>query len=426
LKFLATSSSSPPKKGATPKPGTEKPARAGSSFRSILPGVRREGTEWIGTGPSVRARARFAVAAAFLVAVPAFLVGVFRTAGVEQRARVYSQVNDFAQAGKDASFATERARAELWRFSVQPETENERRLQASLDDVSRSLLRLKERPETLDAISPFAALARTTGRIRDAVDEAAKGEFESGKKRGGRILDLEALERARLGFATLGRDLESLGREANALALENRTATEETLAQVGRDQLVIFLVLLFATPIFLIFIPGWIIGPVIRLKGIGQRIETEKLRDMTIRGQDEVAQVALALKKALTRLKDNEGVLRGKIFEIRNVLRTVIAPLRDPVLIVDRMGKINYANDEAANLLGAKVHNLEGTPVEEALFSPGLMAAIEQARDGDVEEEGVDVTLESGDGRVNQVKALLGVVRDRRGGVSRISVVLHR
>jgi PAS domain S-box-containing protein len=415
--------STAPKKGTSEIP---QPKGGSSTLRSILPGVGREGTEWIGTGPSVRARARFAVAAAFLVAVPAFLVGVFRTAGVAEQARNYSQVNSFAEAGRAAALAAERARAELWRFSSQPETENERRLQAALDDVSRRLLQLKDRPEALKAVSPFSQLAGTTGRIRDAVDQAAVGKAATSKKRGGRVLDIEALERARLGFATLNRDLTTLDVEARKLAGEHQGLAEHALSQVGRDQLVIFLLLLIAAPLFLLLVPGWIIAPVIRLKGIGQRIEAEKLRDMTIRGQDEVAQVAVALKNALTRLKDNEGVLRGKIFEIRNVLRTVIVPLRDPVLIVDRTGKINYANDEAAHLLGAKVHNLEGTPVDEALFSHRLMEAIDRARDGDVDEEGVEVTIESGDGRVNQAVARLGVVRDRGGGVSRISVVLHR
>jgi hypothetical protein len=42
---------------------------------------------------------------------------------------------------------------------------------------------------------------------------------------------------------------------------------------VARDQLILFLVLLFAIPVFVGFVPGWLVTQLLRLKRIEQQIE---------------------------------------------------------------------------------------------------------------------------------------------------------
>ena len=115
----------------------------------------------------------------------------------------------------------------------------------------------------------------------------------------------------------------------------------------------------------------------------------------------------------------------AKIFEIRNVLRSVLGRTSEAIFILDPAGKISYTNDPAARLLGKETHHVEGADLEDVLFSPGLMKAVEKARHGDFEEGGIDVTIENDEGQVLPLHVFLGSVRDRQGDVSRIVLVVQ-
>ena len=103
----------------------------------------------------------------------------------------------------------------------------------------------------------------------------------------------------------------------------------------------------------------------------------------------------------------------------------MIGRTSEPVLILDPGAKVSYANLPSAKLLGKEPHHIEGKALEDVLFSPALMEAVEKARHGDIEETGVDVTLESADGQVHTVHVLLGAVHDRGGEVSRVVLVVQ-
>ena len=63
-----------------------------SAARTALATPRQvELIQWIGTGPSIRARARFALVAAFLVAAPTLFIGVIQTDGVSRYAKTLDE-----------------------------------------------------------------------------------------------------------------------------------------------------------------------------------------------------------------------------------------------------------------------------------------------------------------------------------------------
>src|SRR5690606_21549620 len=165
---------------------------------------------------------------------------------------------------------------------------------------------------------------------------------------------------------------------------------EVSVSLVGRDQIVLFLLLLFATPLFLGVAPGWMIALLVRLRGVAQRIEKGRIRDVVATGSDEVGDVTRSLRSALKRLDEQDHKQRSKLFELRRVLRATMAPVAEPIIIIGRAGKVDYANPAAATFLGREPHHIENTPFEELLHSPELTEAIKRARDGDIEAEGLD------------------------------------
>jgi PAS domain S-box-containing protein len=267
-----------------------------------------------------------------------------------------------------------------------------------------------EKMTQLEILTLRVANTVEIGRRHFAVDEKPAG--------------FQSLSLAELAITSLSSDVHDLERAVAATVYERRSDAIQAMSQTGRDQLVLFLILLFAIPVFIGFVPVWVVRPLIRLKHIEQRIEEGRIRELAVSGNDEVSQLARAIKDALMWREELDVRKSTKIFEIRNVLRAVIGHVNEPVIIIDRTGRINYANQPASQLLRVETHYLEGSGLGDHFFSTELTKAVAAALSGDIDDAGVKTRLEFRDGRVVSMLARLSAVHDRAGGVSRVVMVL--
>lgn len=404
-------------------------------------GTPRGGSlERTGTGPSMKARARIMVGLAFAIALPALLLGSLRAAVASDDVRVFTQVLGVADSARGLELRVQAARTALWAFEAERNVDTGRRLRASLDTVARAVLdldqllgALRENPTFAEELeswreelnqepllarsAPLARMRGAVGRIRRNIDPLIDDRE--------READTQALRRAHSALDTLARDASTLARHARTLTRDRAQRAESSVSLVGRDQIVLFLLLLFAAPLFLGVAPGWMIAPLVRLRGIAQRIEKGRVRELVPSGNDEVADVTRALRSTLRKLDEKDHLQRSKLFELRRVLRATMAPVSEAIVIIGAGGKVNYANPAAATLLGREQHHIENNPFEELLHSPELDDAIQRARDGDVEEGGVDVIVET-DVRVERLHANLTPVRNQEGQVTRVVVVFRK
>ncbi len=391
-----------------------------SAARTALATPRQvELIQWIGTGPSIRARARFALVAAFLVAAPTLFIGVIQTDGVSRYAKTLDEGDLFWQKIASLRLAIESIRVAIWRYEAEPESENERLLLQDVQNLRTQLFSLyTKKPAGIES-----GLSSQIGDISIKLENSVLHGLRRSSATKER-LGKESMHLAHLTLTTLGHDLQNLENQVGEVVGPRRKAAIDALSRVGRNQLVLFLILLFAIPIFIGFIPGWLVAPLTRLKRIEQRIEQGHVRDLEVSGRDEISQLARAIRSALRLREELDQRKSAKIFEIRNVLRAVINHVVEPVLIVDKSGIINYANVAAAHLVGVGVHNLEGHGMQKHIFSPELDQAFGKARQGHVAEDGLKVTLEMKSGRVETLLAHLSAVHERQGGISRVVLVL--
>ncbi len=400
------------------------------------------GNERVDFGPSIRTRAQAMVTVAFVIALPALLIGVFRAADADGQSQVFLEAEQLADHGRLLQLDIQRARTALWRLEAEPTPDSRVAAGRALDDLSRGILRLDRTLEDALAVpavaeeleawkaetgqkvllsreDPLRRLRAATTRVRRAVDPMLSDKGEGAPK-------AKVLRVVHVALDTAWRDATAITEGARELTTRRATVTKQALNDAGRDQLVLFLLLLIAFPLVVGFGPAWMVAPIDRLKGLAVRIKAKQVRSVRALGDDEVAEVTRAIARSLADLEDGDRMKTRKIFEIRKLLRMVLNQIDEPVLILGRGAKLDYANAGAATLLGAEVHKLEGRPFEEICFAPALSDALEEARSGEVIDKPVEATIESADGRVENVKAVLGGVQDNQGRVSRVVVVLHR
>lgn len=374
--------------------------------------------KWIGTGPSVRARARLAMLVAFFVAVPTLFIGVKRSEDVSLYSNSLVEYDEFWESVSAAHLAVERTRSALWRVEAEPEIENQRSLRATVEVMRLDVQQMiRARPHSFDENS-MSLLEKLTLRVVDTVEIGLGAQSEDAANRS------RSLSLAQLGISSILRDIKNLESEIANEVYGRRTDAIEAMSKVGRDQTVLLLILLFSIPVFLTFVPAWLVAPLVRLKHIEHRIEEGRVRELAIAGSDEVAQLARAIKDALMWREELDARKSTKIFEIRNVLRAVIAKVNEPVMIIDRTGRINYANQPASDLVNVETHYLEGTGLSDHLISSELMDAFAAALGGDIPQQGIRTRLEFKDGRIADVTARFRPVHDRAGSVSRVVIVL--
>lgn len=403
-------------------------------------GGRAAGFERVDTGPTMKTRARIMVGLAFLLALPALLLGSLRAAVATDDVRVFTEVNEVADNARTFELRVQAARTSLWAFEAERNIDTGRRLRSTLDGVARAVLELDRKLSALRESEAFATELSTWREelnqepllAREAPLARMRGAVGRVRRNVDPIIDdrqadagTAALRRAHTALETLSRDAATLSRHARDLTRERAAQAETTVSLVGRDQIVLFLLMLFAAPLFLGVAPGWMIAPLVRLRGVAQRVERGRVKDVVATGRDEVGDVTRALRSALKRLDEQDHMQRSKIFELRRVLRATIAPVNEAIVIIGRGGKVDYANPAAGALLGRELHHIENTPFEELMHSPELAEAIKRAREGDVEDKGLEVMVET-DIRVERVHADLTPVRSQEGNVTRVVVVLKR
>jgi PAS domain-containing protein len=376
-------------------------------------------SHWIGTGPSIRARARLALLVAFMIATPTLFIGVKRSEDVGKYADSLIVYDQFWERISAAQLSVEKTRSALWRVEAEPEIENERGLKFEVEEMRLTIMQMISRKPKDFASQSLRQMEDLTLRVFDGVEAALRQNTADPDPLRWRSLSL-----SRLAMVSLADDMESLERDVSKIVEVRRKAAVDAMSNVSRDQLFLFLVLLFLIPVFILFVPAWLVAPLVRLKRIEQRIEEGRIRELAVFGNDEVSQLARAIKEALIWREELDVRKSTKIFEIRNVLRAVIARVNEPVLIIDRTGRINYANQPASDLLQVETHYLEGSGLSDHFFSTQVSKAFADALNGDIDEEGIKASLEFRDGRVVPLIARLSAVHDRAGMVSRVVIVL--
>lgn len=366
---------------------------------------------YIGTGPSIRARVRLALAVGFFIAVPALFVGVLRTEKVLQRTVSLIGHDDYLKSILGVRIAIKELDLALWAFFSDHEFERgQNALIASEHVVQRITHIVRGRPHDID-IGPPAFLEGLATRLQSLTERA--------------VANRSSIAPPRLGIIALYKELNMLEERVLVLSQQERKLALASLSTVGRDQLILFLILMFAMPIFAIFVPGWVVGPLRRLRQITSKIEQGELKEIAIRGRDEVAILTRSLKSYFVQQEALEQKKSSKIFEMRNILRSVLGRVEEPVFIIDSNLNINYTNEAAACLIGLAAHQIEGKVISDCMFCPAIKKAMEKAFDGDAHDGPFPVKLEVADGRIFDIEAKLGVVRNRDGEVSRAVLVLH-
>lgn len=367
-------------------------------------------SHFIGTGPSIRARARLALAAAFFVATPTLFVGVMRTEDVAQHAATLSSYDDYWKRLLETRIALKELDLAIWAYSAEREFETGQAVLAASDHFRLAISQMvTERPSGLD-IGPKGFFEGLATRLDGLIQRS--------------IANRGSMAQARLSIISIAKELKTVEKQVIEITQMEKKAALGALSMVGRDQLILFLILLFAIPIFVGFVPGWLVAPLSRLRQIASKIELGQLKELSVSGRDEVAIIARNLKSYFLRKEELDYKKSSKIFELRNVLRSVIGRVAEPVFIVDDSTKINYTNDAASSLLGLPSHQMEGKLISDCMYSPIIKKAVEKAFEGDVSDEPLAVTIEAADGRSFTIKAKIGVVRNRAGDISRAVVVL--
>ncbi len=364
-----------------------------------------------GGGLSVRARSRLALLAAFCVVLPTLFFSVIRIEKVQKHASLLISYEEYLQDLLKTKLLVRELELSLWTFISEKEHENAQAALIASGKLKRRVISLVAKRPALVDLGPAGFLEGLVGRLDGHIKRSVSNEA--------------SMAAARLGTYTLMRELEFVEEHVDGYANLERQQVLGALSTVGRDQLVLCLILLIAVPVFLLIVPWWTVAPLRRLRRVAHKVELGKLRDIAINGQDEVASLARSLKSFLLKKEDLDQKKSSKIFEMRNIFRALLIRVDEPVFIVDNAIRINYTNEAASSLIGLPAHQMEGKGIGDCFYAPALKKAIEKAFLGDISEDPLAISIELSDGREFSVNAKIGLVRNRDGEVSRAVIVLN-
>lgn len=366
--------------------------------------------QFITVGPTIRARVRLSLLVALFIAAPALLIGVIRTEKVSHHAARLSQYDDYAKQLLGIRILVKELDIAIWEYSVESELENSQIVLMASENLIESI-------EKFISQCPLGLDLGAKGYIDGLVYRLDKVIKQS-------LSNRSTMPQARLNIISLSNELMEIEKRVYNLARQEKKQALGALAMVGRDQLILFLLLLFAMPIFIFFAPGWILRPLARLRQMSSKIELGHLKDIPIRGKDEVAILGRSLKSYFLRKEELDQKKSSKIFEMRNVLRSVINRVSEPVFIVDSSTKINYTNDAGASFIGIPAHQIEGKLITDCMHSSSMKKILEKAFIGSLVDQSIEIPIETMDGRICSMKTKIGMVRNRDGEVSRAVIVM--
>lgn len=374
---------------------------------------KRDLVQWLGAGPSIRVRTRLALGVAFLVAITNLFVGVLRTVEVSQYAKNLGVLEDFHGSLQDTRIIVERTRADLWHFDASPSLDSQNALQNSREELLAILTSLEQQNPEEIPLKIKHHYVEIDKRIRLWVKNTiSKGQMSREGERSA---------------SSLGSALSSLLREIELISTSisinihfERERSKSEMMKIARDQLLLFLVLLFAMPIFVFFVPTWVLSPVRRLHGLARRIREGQVRDFGIVGNDEISQVSESLKKALVSINKLDKKKSAKIFEIRNVLRATVGKMNEMCLVVDRDRKINYSSERLASFYGLKSYQLNGKCLKEVASSKALLSAVKHVLSGESMSKSIDFVEKDAAGEIHNLQVRITLIHNREGDVSRV------
>lgn len=364
---------------------------------------------FIGRGASIKGRARLAIVSLFLVILPIYFLGVLKTQGVSERMATLSEYEDFWRGTLEAKNKLKDLAQALAVYNMEQELDLS-------SNILESVAGLKVSIRNLMAIIPKEINTQNKGYLESLVLR-----LDGLIKRS--LANMGSLAPASLHLLKLEKELDNLEKKIKVASNDEKIKALGVLSTLGRDQLLIFLVLIFLLPIFVGFIPHFIVRPLSMLKQLALKIESGRLKEVAILGRDELALLAQVLQAYFHKQEELDQKKSSKIFEMRNLLRAVINRVLEPVFIIDKTNRINYTNEAAFKIVGLLPHQIEGTSILDCIYCTALKKSIEKAFKGDISEDAIKMDLESSEGRSTSMMAKIGLVRNRDGEVSRVVIV---
>lgn len=365
--------------------------------------------QWLGSGPSIRVRARLALSVAFLTAMGNLLVGVIRTVEVTDYAVTLGELETFETDILTALYAVEKTRADLWQFDASPSVDSEAALLDAMAQLKADVAKLEDRKPATIVWKLNHRYTEIAARISQWLELEKVGKVRRHSERSAAALGIS--------LGNLISDLETVLVSVNATVYKKRESSKTSLMQIARDQLILLLVLVFCMPVFLVLVPPWVVRPLKRLHGLARRVKDGQVRDFGIVGNDEVSQVSRAIKAALKKQSILDGKKSSKIFEIRNVLRAVIGNSSQTIFVLDHQRRVNYCTESAAGAFSQEAYQVLGKEVCSLANSPELDALIDRGFQGESLNE--EIALSS-DGKNLAATVRMCAVHNRDGDISRL------
>jgi len=190
-----------------------------------------------------------------------------------------------------------------------------------------------------------------------------------------------------------------------------------------RDAATYFALWVVLAVVLLLWARRRVVEPIRRLERLMLRLSDGDLRvAVPLAEGGELGRFAAALRRAVERFESRDEQLRGKITEMRELVRRLLDIVESPVLVVSTERVVDYANEAAATAFGSEHEALQGQELARLPGGEALSRIIDSLqREHEVRVEAV---LEASGLSRKQVANCV-VVRDGRGEARRVLIVLR-
>ena len=364
---------------------------------------------FIGIGPSIKSRARFALSLIFILVIPVFIISVIKTEQVVKDSVTLTKYDNFHKKVVDVKLLIKDLDLAMWNYVDEAEFKNAQKIYLILDNLHNSIFNLvfylPKEISNIFILNMENMFARTESLIRKAI--ATDYSFSH----------------SRISILALLQESTKLELEAYNISNYYHSKTTSSISNISRDQVILLLVLIFSMIIFIFFVSLWILRPLERLKKLVDQIESGSFSNLAIAGNDEVSYLARTLQEYFIREDEISQKKSAKIFEVRNILRFVINKVNEPIAILDSNFKISYANEALADLINIPSHQIEGKTVNDFIISDDLKKQLQNAFLGFFNDEEFKITIRLLDAREYIVTSKIGIIRNRESNISRTVLV---
>ncbi len=334
---------------------------------------------------SVHSRVRFLLLALGGLALCVVFASLLRSERFEASSAKIQLLSSLQSTCTAAIQDTEEIRIALWRVRALPTADTKRTLNSAALELSRSLLGFERGERALDDVDN----AIFAEKVVDGNESAAPVDFASDN-----ALELSSawsyarelfnvrerltqtitplvdprlenidgamLEQALAVSVTILDKLRSdnkILREALGTELEHNQEQAERVTRL----LLMFTLLLGCLLVAALYIgPAWVSEPLEQLRLVAQRIESGRIGDLRITGDDEVSAVVRALQASLLKGASRDRLRTQKLLELRKLVRATMNSDQSPIIIVSARGKVEYVNDACCTMFNVAAHKIEG------------------------------------------------------------------